>query len=513
MTRFLDLLSRTRSEIAFHLRFAVPLAEQHWGRPVGFLFGIFAAWILLLLSSPTARAAETPPNVLVIIADDLNLSLGCYGADHMHSPNLDRLASEGVLFRRAYCQTALCGPSRNSFFSGARPDSTQVYNNRATFREALPDVASLPQHFKSHGYFTRGFGKVLHDGQDDPASWSEPFYFPEERVYARPENRNKVPIIDRADVANRANPLFETADVEDEAYWDGLTTGEALATLSRVATEDKPFFLMLGYHKPHTPFNAPADYWDLYDRGRIPLAANPFPPANVPEKYAMSDFRYVRSFQGVPESGPFPDAYAREVRHAYFACVSFIDAQVGKLLAALENSGTRENTIVVFFSDHGYQLGEHAMWCKHTNFETSTQVPLIVSAPGKAFARGASCEALAELVDLYPTLADLCGLPLPDHLEGNSLAPLLRNPVLAWPDLALSQFQRAGARGYSIRTPEFRYTEWRDLKTGGLSATELYDHRTDPMENENVAGEAAYAAKIPELSKLLAAKRKALTLH
>ncbi len=462
--------------------------------------------LTLSVSVPATGFAEaTVPNVLFLIADDLRPELGCYGAAHVHSPNLDALAFRGVRFDRAYCQKAVCWPSRNSFFSGLRPRDLGKANAEATFRVSHPDLVSLPQLFQAHGYRTRGFGKVLHDGQDDPESWTEPLFTPAPKVYAAPENIDKHPVINRSSPENRVNPLFESPDVPDDAYEDGLTARAVIEAIEEATTgssHDEPFFFMAGFHKPHTPFNAPRLYWNRYQRNLVPLAAFREAPSGAPVEHALWDWPYVRSFRDMPTDGPMPDDLAQEVRHAYFACVSYVDAQVGRILRALNRSPAAENTLVVFTSDHGYHLGDHGIWSKHTNFEIATRVPLIVSLPldQETAPRGVSLGAPVELLDLYPTLAELAGLPLPDHVEPDSFSRWLTDPEAVPKEThAFSEFTRKGARGVSVRSPAFRYTEWRDLKTGEIVARELYDHRNDPLETRNIAQAPEHQETIEEL--------------
>lgn len=459
------------------------------------------ALLIVFLLGPHSSGDSGPPNVLCLIADDLRDELGCYGAPLVHSPRIDDLAARGVLFNHAYCQRAVCGPSRSSFLSGARPDTTRVYNNQDNFRDTLPGIASLPEHFKNHGYFTACFGKVLHDNHRDPASWSQPEFIPGQPIYAAPENEGKDPVINRYDPANKVNPLFEGADVPDTGYRDGLIAAATVAALG-ARPKSQPFFIMCGFHKPHTPFNAPKRYWDLYEPSDIPLAENQFVPRNAPAKYVWHPSRYVRSFGGIPDEGPFSSDLQREIKHAYWACISYVDALIGQVLDELDRQGVADNTIVALWSDHGYQLGEHDLWSKHTTFETSTKVPLIIVDPRKQV-KGARTNAFAELVDLYPTLADLAGLPLPDHLEGSSLAVVLEDPDISVDDAAYSQFSRAGAQGLSVRLEGYRYTEWRDSKTGEVLARELYHHDKDPQENKNVAANPEYAVAMERAERKL----------
>ena len=470
------------------------------------LIGVAALLLAACVWSSAVRAGEKL-NVLFIAVDDLRPELGCLGDLHMVTPNIDRLAASGLTFGRAYAQWALCNPSRNSVFSGCRPDTI---GGAKFFRQKQPHIVALPQHFRNHGYYTRSFGKILHhNGQDDPISWSEPRYWPEGGlphgfIYAAPENLHCKITMDRA--ANFDNPLVEMADVPDNAYADGLVADEAIKTLRDVA--DRPFFLAVGFFKPHTPFCAPKKYWDLYRREKIELAHNPLPPENVPD-IAMNAWRYVRSFREIPSSGPMPADTARLVKHAYYACVSFVDAQVGRLLDELDRLSLANRTVVVLWSDHGYQLGEHGMWCKHTNFETSVRTPVMIHVPGQK-ARGRKTDALVELIDLYPSLADLCGLPMPDHLEGTSFAPLIENPDRLWKTAAFSQYSR-GAMGRSIRTDRYRFNEWVSQKTSKVVAVELYDHQTDPGENHNIANDPANSRLIEKLrGRLHAGWRSAL---
>ena len=478
-------------------------------------FGLAGAGAKQGFAKAAPDQAQGRLNVLFITVDDLRPELGCYGRTHIHSPNIDALAKRGLLFGRAYAQQALCGPSRNSVFSGCRPDTTKVYGGAFTFRKHCPDIVALGQLFKNHGYHTQGFGKILHHGgQDDPVSWTAPWWAPafQEGMYARPDNRDCKITMDRA--ANFNNPLTECADVPDNAYKDGMICDRAIATLRRVKDPStalgagRPFFLAVGFFKPHTPFNAPKKYWDLYRRDEIKLTDNPGRPAEAPD-IAMNDFRYVRSFQGMPKAGPVPDALAREIRHAYYACVSYVDAQVGRLLDELKRLGLAETTVVLLWGDHGYQLGDHGMWCKHTNFETSTHAPLILHVPGQRHA-GARTDALVEMVDIFPTLADACSLPLPKHLEGTSALPLTENPKRPWKSAAFSQYRR-GAMGYSLRTDRYRYNEWIQTASGKRTvvARELYDHQTDPKESVNLAARPANAALVRTLSAKLHAGWKA----
>ena len=465
--------------------------------------------------TPTPPKADTadrrPPNVLFIAVDDLKPQLNCYGETQIISPHLDRLAATGMTFTRTYCQQAVCSPSRTSLMTGLRPDSTQVYNLTTHFRKNVPDVVTLPQHFAQNGYATMGMGKIYHGGLNDKPSWNTPApkvggagYVSREvradQAMRRKEGRKKG--LKGVRLYNyTAGPAVENADVPDNAYRDGGLADAATGALKTLAAGDRPFFLAVGFYKPHLPFNAPKRYWDLYERDKVPLARNPNAPTGAP-RCAMHTFGELRSYQGVPKKGPVSDAQARELVHAYYACVSFVDAQIGKLLGQLESLGLRDDTVVIVWGDHGWHLGDHGLWCKHTNFESAARVPMILRVPG-ARSAGSTCDALTEFVDIYPTLCELAGLPLPSHVEGTSLAPLVQDPRRAWKPAAFSQYPRGGGlMGYSMRTPQYRYTEW--IRRGGkVEAMELYDHRTDPHENTNLAVLAEHAGALKRLSSQL----------
>ena len=461
----------------------------------------------------SANATETSQkmNVLFIAVDDLRSEIGCWGDEHMVTPNLDRLAADGTRFTRTYCQQALCHPSRNSVLSGLRPDALVGHAPASFYRIAQPDVVSLPQHFKNNGYYTRSLGKVLHhnslgpdsiEPQYDPISWSEPMFWPKTGVYAlRPEVTTRCQLERREGIGipKDEKPLTECADVPDDAYRDGMVATETIRTLQRV--KDQSFFLALGFYRPHTPFAAPKKYWDMYNPQKIRLADNPNPPRDMPEQ-AMYHWRYIRSFKDLPDEGPMPDDMARHLLHAYYASVSYMDAQLGRVLDELDRLGLTENTAVVLWSDHGYQMGEHGIWGKHTNFEDAALTPMITRIPEQKNG-GGECDSLVELVDIYPTLCDLCGLDRPGHLEGTSFMPLIEKPDRPWKTGAFSQYPRGKTMGRSIRTERFRYTEWRRKSDEKIVGRELYDHMNDPGENTNVANEPNNKDRVRWLSKKL----------
>jgi len=466
------------------------------------------------LALATQKNKASKMNVLFIAVDDLRPELGCYGREHIISPNIDRLAKEGLLFERTYCQQAVCAPSRISIMTGARPDTTTVYDLNTPLRKAMPDVLSLPEHFKNNGYETLSIGKIYHHPRDDAQGWTtEPFRagtFPKGAWRGRGYLSKEA--IAQMEEYNKANPkmkgrgpAFDAADVADEAYPDGANTIHAIKELNRL--KDKPFFMAMGLYKPHLPFNAPKKYWNMYDRAKIKLADNPFPPKNCPS-YAPTSWGELRNYYGIPKKGPCSDDLARQLIHGYYACITYIDAQIGLVLDELDRLGLRKNTAIILWGDHGWKLGEHAGWCKHTNFELDTHVPMILSLPSMQTA-GRRTGALTEYVDIYPTLCEACTLPVPDHVEGLSVMPLVKDPARPWKKAAFSQYPRGKVMGYSMKTERFRYTEWQERRTGKILARELYDHQNDPDENTNAADEPKYKKDVTRLSKMLKAGWKA----
>jgi len=451
-------------------------------------------------------------NVLFVVVDDLRPQMNCYGQEWILSPNMDRLAQDGLLFERAYCQQAVCAPSRASVLTGCRPDTTTIYDLRTPVRTVMPDIVTLPQQFKQHGYETVSIGKVYHHAEDDLQGWSVPPFRStgdwKGRGYLTDEAMEVIAQTDAEQAAMGSTrrglgPAFEAADVADDGYHDGKDALAAIGELDRLAELDRPFFLALGFHKPHLPFNAPKRYWDMYDPETIPLAPNPFAPDGV-TPFSLVDFGELRGYFGIPKEGRIPDDLARKLVHGYAACVTYMDAQLGKVLAKLEELGLRENTIVILWGDHGWKLGEHDSWCKHTNFEIDARSPMIISIPET---RGSALrtQALVEFVDMYPSLCELCGLPIPAHCEGTSFAPLIKHPDRAWKTAAFGQYPRKNysVMGYTMRTDRFRYTEWWDRETKEVLAFELCDHQEDPQENVNCAVDPAYAEQVQELSAQL----------
>lgn len=513
-----------------------------------FACGAVAGCVLFLIVPPLdaqERDGEArPPHVLMIAIDDLRPMLGCYGDETVLSPSIDRLAAQGRVFERAYCQYSKCGPSRLSLLTGLRPDAVGIFGNRTedveAFRRENPDLHSLPRWFRKHGYHTRSFGKISHDGWEDPRDWSVPSQPGREREMweiADREALEKVPFEDRDGVetliADRLEcPVIQAPDVPDNALFAGRMTGWVKKALAERAAAGKghsePFFFAVGFRRPHLPFVAPKSWFDRYtpdpawlpsDEQRLPPRAAPIlgwfnsdgyvgtsrnqgftmpaPPETIEEGRDWAGYE-MRSYLGIPNHGAISEADQLAVHHAYRACISYVDDQIGQILQTLDEEGLAENTVVVLWSDHGWHLGEHATWSKMTNYEIGTRVPLLLSAPGERFPKGKASRSLVELVDLYPTLCELAGLPQPDHLAGRSLVPILEDPDAVVKDRALSEYHRYRSRyiGKAVRTDRYRFVEWTDQKSGEIFALELYDHESDPGEQENLAG-------LPESKKII----------
>ncbi|MGB0578434.1 MAG: sulfatase-like hydrolase/transferase, partial [Limisphaerales bacterium] len=460
-------------------------------------------WLALLTVCTALPGFAARPNVLFIAIDDLRPELGCYGSTSIKSPNIDALAKTAVTFERAYCQVAVCNPSRVSIMTGLRPDTTKVWDLITRFRETTPDAVTIPQHFKKHGYYAASFGKIFHNPWPDNQSWSEPHAWPKNSKLWSAEARKrladhreqmKADGKSQAAIRRMRAQATEIVDIPDSEHIDGAIADQALKAMRRLAKREEPFFLAAGFVRPHLPFVVPRKYWEMHDREKIPLAENRFLPRNSPS-FAMNTMYELRDYFDYshtddPRYGTLTEAQQRELKHGYYASVSLIDAQVGRLLGELEKLGLAENTIVVLWGDHGWKLGEHNSWCKQSNHEIDNRVPLIVRAPG-AKASGKKARGLVEFVDVYPTLCELAGLPVPDVLEGKSLKPILEDANSSVKEIAISQYKRRQRNrelmGYTMRTDRYRYVEWLDRATAKMIDQELYDHSTDPQENENIA--------------------------
>lgn len=472
------------------------------------------ALIFVFLIAPLA--ADAKPNVLFIAADDLRPQLGCYGFKNMITPNLDTLAASGMIFERAYCQAATCRASRLSVLTGLRPDTTRIRTNGgAHFRTRTPNLVTLPQLFKNAGYHAQSLGKIFHGafkvrGQwNDPMSWSVPAWWPGPRYYYTPVGIKAAEEVFARSKQGKGKPVnewinhfvlgpsWEAPDIDDSVLYGGQIADKAIATLREI--KDKPFFLALGFLKPHLPFIAPKKYWDMYPADDVVVADNQHAPKDAP-KLAMTDWGHPRSYSDVPRKGPMPKELVPKLTRGYAACVTYVDAQVGRVLKELDRLGLRQNTIIVFWGDHGFHLGENGIWGKATNFELSVRVPLIISTP-EMQAKGKHSKALVELVDLYPTLAELVGLDAPNNLEGRSMVPLLDNPAQKWKPAAYSQFPRGKVMGRTMRTDRWRYTQWKQGTK--VVAMELYDLVNDPAGNKNIAGDSDSSAMVEELNARL----------
>jgi iduronate 2-sulfatase len=455
-----------------------------------------------LPASPLHAAdAARKPNVLLVCVDDLKPLLGCYGDKTVRSPNIDRLAKRGVTFDRAFCNQAVCAPSRNALMTGVRPSTLGIYDLGTNFRLASSNAVTLSQYFIQHGYRAEALGKIFHVGHgnhEDAASWSVPHWKANSIAYLKPESRAKSGLTrEEALFANQdakglpRGAAWESADVEDNAYPDGLIADEAVRRL-RGAKErpEQPFFLAVGFLKPHLPFCAPKKYWDLYKRSDFTVPALRTAPEGAP-KYAPSGWGELRQYSDMPNTGPLSDDQAVSMLHGYHAAVSYMDAQLGKLLDELDRLDLTKNTIIVLWGDHGWHLGDHGWWCKHTNYEQAARIPLIVGAPGFAKSGTRAVNALVETVDIYPTLAELAGLPapkVPQSMDGKSFAKVLKDPSGGAREFVAHVYPRGERIGRAVRTARYRLVEWKAPGSSPESADlELYDYETDPLETKNVA--------------------------
>ena len=530
---------------------------------------LFSGWLaclaILTFSLPIQAQQSSKPNILFIAIDDLKPILGCYGNTMIKTPNIDRLAKMGTVFLNNYCQQAVCGPTRASLMTGKRPDFTKVWDLKTPMRNVNPDILSLPQYLISQGYSTQGIGKVYDprnvDKELDIPSWSVPYYKTNKKYYAagtgepangqyqdpttksliekyakEAEDKKMSDADAKAYVQSKIKPAVEKTDLPNNAYNDGANVLQARDILGELSKSKKPFFLAVGLAKPHLPFVAPKKYWDMYKREDMPLAkyqqvtTNPIEPAyhTSGEIRAYTDIEPVEDFSDMKVGVKISEEKQRELIHAYHAAISFTDANVGVLLNALDSLGLTKNTIVVLWGDHGWHLGDHNLWCKHSNFEQATRAPLIISAPGIASNKTSS---ISEHLDIFPTLCELAGVEIPNVLDGKSLVPLMKNSKAVVNEFAVSQYPRGAAKeentksefsgakvmGYSIRTNRYRFTVWMDNNwrssqpyiASSLIGSELYDYEVDPEERNNVFTDKKYAAIAKEMEqKMLAFFKK-----
>jgi iduronate 2-sulfatase len=496
---------------------------------------------VLVLGCQQPKPENSRPNVLFISIDDLRPALGAYGDSTAITPNIDQLASEGMTFRQTFSQVAVCAPSRASLMLGVRPDSTRVWHLGDQFRKINPNAVTMPQYFAKHGYYTVNLGKIFHNYMPDSISWDEPDLRPER--YKKPDwlNRdgetfyiseevNKMQAIKRDSLLKlrpvryadgwNTGPAWEAADVHDTMYYDGAQSELAKRKLTELAQKKTPFYMGLGFFRPHLPFAVPKKYWDIYDANRIPIAANPNAPENAP-LFTMNSMYELRGYDGFHHIGHPASGYrisadtARILKHGYYASVSYVDALLGNLIEHMKELGIYENTIIILWGDHGWKLGDMNSWGKMTNYNIDLRVPMIIRYPNQDNP-GARTFALTELIDMFPSLCELAGIEVPDYLQGTSFVPLIKNPEQNWKEAAFSQFHRRpkvsadGQRymGYSINTVRYHYIEWytwdhKSGKRGQFIDRELYDRSEDPNETTNIASKPGLEETIQDLSTLL----------
>lgn len=458
-----------------------------------------AAFCSACLALCSTEAADNRPNVLLILVDDLKPSFGAYGDKWVHSPNLDRLAARGMRFDMAYCNQAVCAPSRNNLLLGSRSTSIGVYSLGQHLRTAVPDAVTMPQYFKQHGYHSAGIGKVFHIGHgniNDVHSWSVPFQPDKVIDYVLPESTGGKLTREEALFSNKSKaglPMgaaWEIADVDDGAYADGRIATEGMKRLNAYKNSGEPFFLALGFTKPHLPFCAPKKYWDLYDRAKLPMAEYTLPPAGAPP-YAGKTIGELNQYKPVPQNPPLSEELQRTLIHGYYASMSYMDSQVGRVLDEVDRLGLDKNTIIALWGDHGYHLGDHGTWTKHTNYEQANRIPIVIAAPGITKPESSS-DALIETVDLFPTIADLAGLPAPQGpqpIDGDCFVPILKGGESDIGEYAYHCYPKGARLGRAIRTHRYRLVEWRQSGADHKPEYELYDYANDPHEKKNAAEE------------------------
>jgi iduronate 2-sulfatase len=469
---------------------------------------LLTVFALCFITNNSAQKKE--PNVLIFLVDDLRTDLGCYENNVVKSPNIDALAKEGVLFENAYCQQSVCAPSRMSLLSGLRPETIGIYDIYTPFRPGNEDVVTMPQLFMQNGYKTVSIGKVYHHSQDDIENWS--IYFPKEpNAYVKPETIERVLGLKKEANAKGLKgkayrqyvkgPAFENAEVSDEGYKDGRSAKNAIETLHEI--KDEKFFMVVGLSKPHLPFNAPKKYWDLYDKDDFEIPSKDEPKGMY--ENALTNWGELRAYSNIPKEGNVDDNLSKDLKHGYYACVSYVDAQLGKVMKTLDELDLRKNTIVLLMSDHGWKLGEYSAWCKHTNFELDVNVPLIFSREKgyKERVTNAKTKVPVENTDVFPTLAEICGFEYP-KMDGQSIKKLLDNPGLKWTKGAYSIYPRKGVMGCTCTDGAWRYTEWRNNETQETEFAELYKHTDgNRIATENFAGNPDFKEIEERMKQLL----------
>lgn len=485
-------------------------------------FHILCVSICLLIVSTASAEKAAKPNVLMILVDDLKPAMNIYGDSMAVSPNLDRLASRGIRFEKAYCNQAVCAPSRFNLMTGSHSTASGLYGLDSKLRKILPNAVTLPQYFSKHGYRTESLGKIFHIGHGnpgDPGSFDVPHFSDKVVEYVLPESTDGGKLTrEEGYFSNQGNrdehgklrprgAAWEAADVPDEAYADGRVAAETINRLQAASKRDEPFFIAVGFARPHMPFTVPKKYWDLYDPAKFKLAEINRPPKDAP-RYACkgSTGGEISAYKPIPKEGQMPDDIARKLIHGYYASVSYTDVQIGKVLNAVDRLGLASNTIIVLWGDHGFHLGELGMWTKHVNYEKATRIPIIFVAPGITKPNSVT-QAHAETVDIFPTLAELAGLPRPtgpQPISGKSLVTVLKDPSKQVRDHAFHCFPRGGMLGRAIRTDRYRLVEWVSLSKNNKVRPEyeLYDYADGDVETVNLA--ASRPNLVNELAAILA---------
>lgn len=436
---------------------------------------------------------DKKPNILFIAVDDLRPELYCFGERQVISPNIDQLAAEGMIFTRSYCNVPVCGASRASLLTGTRPTRNRHLSFNTWIDKENPNIPTLPEYFRENGYYAIGNSKIAHHVGDGEGSWDEEWW---PKIEAKRYGDYKLPENQQLEKEYGRGPAYEISNLPDNAYFDGQTTDKAINDLKRLREMDKPFFLGIGFLKPHLPFNTPRKYWELYDDENIKLPKNVYRPENAPKEAFLNNSGELRKYYGMPREGDFPEEIAKNLIHGYYACVSFTDAQIGRVLKELDNLGLSDNTIVVLWGDHGWNLNEHSLWAKECNFETALRTPLIIKVPGNK--NIGENKSIVEHINIYPTLCELCGLELPTHLDGKSMVGLLNNPEKLWDEPAVAKWRN----GMTLIRGNYFYTEW-SKSSDSIYASMLYDHSVDPQENNNISERTENAELVRELSQTL----------
>jgi len=468
--------------------------------------------LIFIISSCQNTKEKIPMNVLFIAVDDLQPELNCYGANDMQTPNIDQLASNGVLFTQAYIQQSICMASRASVMTGIRPQKKGLFTGESV-QKLTPNAITLNKLFEANNYNIAAYGKIYHHAIDHTEQFGDRHQDPQEkwvgRGYLTDESIEQMYFNEAHPLKGRQSenrgPAFESADVPDSAYIDGYNTELALRKLKDFKAESKPFFMAVGFHKPHLPFVAPKKYWDMYPLEDISMPEITTIPENS-TRYTLRDWGELRNYYGIPKSKtPIGIDTTLLLRQGYFACVSYVDAQIGKILQQLKDLELDQNTIIVLWGDHGYKLGDYGYWCKWSNMNIDTRIPLIINSPDGQ--KNEKCTAVVEALDIYPTLAELCGLQVPEQVEGKSLVSLLNHPHPELDQYAYSIWPHDRGEydktimGYAVKDKRFNYIEWVKLNTGEVLAKELYDHDKDPMETRNVVDDLKYIDDVSLLSE------------